>query len=109
MLEWSLHAGVAELADAHDSKSCGPKGRGGSIPLTSTKRLSGLYFRAAARLMWFLNAVIYYVPILLGLVFVYSALLRYPKPPVKRHQRLLVGLVGASLLYFGIRVLRHSK
>jgi hypothetical protein len=48
-----------------------------------------------------LNAIIDYVPILLGAVFIYSALFRYPKPPVKLHWRLICGLIGAGLLYFG--------
>jgi hypothetical protein len=56
-----------------------------------------------------LNAIIDYVPILLGAVFVYSALFRYPKPPVKLYWRLIYGLIGAVLLYSGIRLLLNSK
>lgn len=56
-----------------------------------------------------LNAIIHYIPILLGTIFVYSAIFRYPKPPVKLYWRLIYGLVGAVLLYAGIRVLLNSK
>jgi hypothetical protein len=31
-----FNAGVAELADAQDLKSCGPKSRTGSIPVSGT-------------------------------------------------------------------------
>lgn len=55
-----------------------------------------------------LNAIIHYVPVLLGVVFVYSAIFRYPKPPVKLYWRLIYGLIGAVLLYAGIRVLLNS-
>ncbi|HEV1994848.1 MAG TPA: hypothetical protein VGR03_10985 [Candidatus Acidoferrum sp.] len=56
-----------------------------------------------------LNAIIHYVPILLGAVVVYSAIFRYPKPPVKLYLRLIYGLIGAVLLYSGIEVLLNSK
>jgi hypothetical protein len=56
-----------------------------------------------------LNSIIYYVPILLGAVFVYSAFFRYPKPPVKLYWRVTYALLGAFLLYAGIRRLLNSK
>jgi hypothetical protein len=56
-----------------------------------------------------LNVIIYYVPILFGAVFIYSALFRYPKPPVKLYWRIIYGLIGAVLLYSGIRLLLNSK
>jgi hypothetical protein len=59
--------------------------------------------------MTLLNAIIYSVPILLGAVLVYSAIFRYPKPPVKLYWRLFFGLVGAVLLYSGIGLLLKSR
>jgi hypothetical protein len=59
--------------------------------------------------MTVLNAIIHYVPILVGAVFVYSAIFRYPNPPVKLYWRLIYGLIGAFLLYAGIRMLLNSK
>jgi len=56
-----------------------------------------------------LNAIIDYVPILLGAVFVYSALFRYPKPQVRVHWRVVYGFLGVVLLYAGIRLLLDSK
>jgi hypothetical protein len=42
MVRFGVNAGLAELADADDSKSSAPKGLPGSIPGTGTKRFDGV-------------------------------------------------------------------
>ena len=41
-------AGMAELADAADSKSADPCGRGGSTPPPGTNKIKSLYFSLVA-------------------------------------------------------------
>jgi hypothetical protein len=54
-----LHAGMAELADAADSKSAGPCGHGGSTPPPGTKqnkelRLNWPLKNGDAKIIWWL-------------------------------------------------------
>lgn len=51
-----------------------------------------------------LNSIIGYVPLLLGILFVYAALFR---PPKEWYWRLIWGISGALLLSDGVYILAH--
>jgi hypothetical protein len=55
------------------------------------------------------NALVNYLPILMGAVLFFSACFRHPKPPVEWHVRLFGGGLGFLLLFLGIRQLIVSK
>jgi hypothetical protein len=55
-----------------------------------------------------LNAMLGWIPILLGSLLLLSVLFRYPKRAAK-YARLVVGVLGASFVCAGIHVLLNSK
>lgn len=52
MLNYIEIAGVAELADAHDSKSCEVTPRVGSTPTSGTKLAEGKLGPSSAKVLW---------------------------------------------------------
>ncbi len=58
-------------------------------------------------MMWF-DVVAFSAAILVGVLFLYGALVRGHKLHAKVTQRLLVGVVGAVLLYFAMHGLVHA-
>ena len=58
-------------------------------------------------MMWF-DVVAFSAAILVGLLFLYGALVRGQKLRARAHHRLLVGLIGVVLLVLGMRELMRA-